>query len=103
MRIRNRCELYFDNDQFTLDDATRACGKRKLSVTRPAGECPSIVQWDGGPRPARPPSPAARPFGDDARRLGAGTRHADRLARCGSRLEITFADLDDCAWTRSTR
>jgi hypothetical protein len=87
----NRCQLYFDNDQFTLDDAARALGERKLSVTARGDTLD--VRRGGGPvlhvRLARGPA-----VWDDARRIGAGTKYADRLARCGSRLVITFADLD---------
>jgi hypothetical protein len=84
--------LYFDNDKFGLDDAAKVLREHKLTVVT-RGETLDVRSGDGGPvlhvQLAR-----GRAIREDANRLGAGTRHAERLARCGARLEITFTDLD---------
>jgi hypothetical protein len=89
---KNRCLVFFDNDHFTLDDATQVLRDRKLSVSPRGGALD--VQWEHGPvlhvRLVRD-----RTVREEAARLGAQTKYAERLAKCGSCLEITFADLDE--------
>ena len=88
---RNRCVIYFDKDAFGLDEAEATLRQRRLSVSR-AGDALRAWRRNGPVLTIRlQRGPAVR---EDAGRLGRGTQYADRLAGCGSRLEITFDDLD---------